>query len=225
MNMKNAKQQSIDTLIGRFNSRHDTTNTLHKSLQAKLNDIATQLNAVEVIRLSNADAATKGRAVEKLKNFSIATENWLKKTIADTNISLDNAARLQAGMVAGPYGAEIRQRLHEMKPGDKIKAVMSLIQARDGASLSAVLDSPALLTGLSTDEIGKFKAQYYEVACPDIVQAANTFKELADTVDAGVRTALSAAREYSNPDGRDVQAKAKALDAANAQLAGGSNGN
>lgn len=197
--------KSMDLLVQRFKERHDSQNTLHKDLQARLNDLTGQLNALEVIRQNrdplaspDAHALKVGQAASRLRFLAEEAEKVITSKAKEAEGSFEAALRENSGLKPGPYAPEIRQRLHDLKPGEKVKAIQSLIEGKDGSSLSAIFDAPTMLSGLSATDISTYKEQYYKVAVPEIVKARDTYRDLTEHVQTAIKTSLSAASEYSD---------------------------
>lgn len=205
---------TMNQLTRRFVEKHDSQNKLHKDLQARLNDLAGQLQSVEVLR-QTSDALTVGRGMNRLNTLTDAAESWLSKNKVDTEKSFEAAMREKAGLTPGPYGQEIRSRLHAMNPGDRVKAVHDLIQAHDGQTLAAILDAPSMLTGLTQEDLGKYREQFYQIAVPDLVKARDTFRDLSEHVQAAVDTCRKISLEHNDPAKlRELEEREAAIKAA-----------
>ncbi|HBG47232.1 MAG TPA: hypothetical protein DDW94_09630 [Deltaproteobacteria bacterium] len=194
--------KALDTLKVRFQEKHDKQNRDHKALQTTLNDLADALKAVEFIRANpqgGDHALNVGRAAARLQVLAEAAEAAITTKATSAGASFESSLREHSGLVNGPYAVEIRQRLQGMAPGEKVKVVQAMIESRDGSSLAAIIDAPSMLTGLSSEDIGKFREQYFQTAAPDIVKARDTYRDLNEHVQAAVKTSLTAASEYSDP--------------------------
>lgn len=197
--------KSLDLLVQRFRERHDPQNPLHKDFQIRLNDLTSQMYALEVIRqnrearpLGDTYQAHVGRAAGRLKQLAEDASNAITAKSTAAEGSFEVALRKESGLVNGPFAAEVRQIIHGLKPGEKVKIIQSMIEGKDGASLSAILDAPSILTGLSSEDLGKFREQYFNATCPDLVRARDTFRDLTEHVITAVKTSISAASEYSD---------------------------
>lgn len=127
----------------------------------------------------------------------------------------------RSGLKPGAYGQEIRSRFHAMSPGDKVKALQSLIEGKDGASLDAILNAPPVLTGLNPAELTNYREQFFQAACPELVQARDVYRDLKSHIDAAIETVDAATNEYSDPIKlRDLEEREAASVAATAQLEG-----
>lgn len=182
---------TMHQLSKRFTERADGKNALHKDLAGRLKDLANQLEAVETLRTPQAAA--------RLRYLAEAAEGVLRSKSTEASASFDAALREHSGLKAGAYGPEIRANIKALSPGERVKAIQALIEVQDGSSLSAIFDAPPMLSGMSTDDLGKFREQYYQVAAPDLVKAREVFSDLAECVNAAVKTSLTAALEYGDP--------------------------
>lgn len=194
---------ALDALAQRFKEKHDPQNNAHKDLQVRLNDLAGQLRAVEFIRKNPPQSGDHGldvqRAAARLKFLADEAAKAFTTKAKEAEISFERSLREYSGLTNGPFSVEIRARLHGMKPGDRVKAVQGMITNTDGAGLAAILDSPPLLTGLSPEDIPKFREQFYQKTVPDIIKARDTYRELSEHALAATRTTLNAVAEYSDP--------------------------
>ncbi len=220
--------ESLNTLVRRFNERHDPKNTSHKDLQVRLNDLCGQVRALEILRLNrdplaslDAHDLTVGRAAARLRQLGEVAAKAIEVKEQETAASFTAAFREHGKLQPGPYGREIRARLYDMKPTDKVRTIQALIEAKDGASLSALFDAPPMLTGLSAEDIGKFREQFYLTACPDIVKSRDIFRDLTEHVQTAVKISLIAATEYSDPRKlRELEEREAALIKAGGELKG-----
>ena len=193
---------AIDALCQRFKEKHDPQNKGHKDLQVKLNDLAAQLQAVEFTR-KNPQGSDHGltvqRAAARLKLLAEEGAKAITAKSKEAEISFERSLREHSGLTNGPYAVEIRQRLNEMKPGERVKVVQAMITAKDGSSLAAIFDAPPFLTGLAPKDTSKFREQFFQSTAPDIVKARDVYRELSEHVNAAIRTALNVASELSDP--------------------------
>ena len=224
--------RGMGTLYQRFTERRDSQNELHKGLQAVMNDLASNLIALETVRqnpdprmptdghnLNVSGMASKLQAMtEEMRTAVISKAEEIEKGLAAEMSS-------RSGLKSGPYAMEIRSRFFTMTPGDRVKTIQSLIDARDGASLDAILNSPPLLTGLLPQDINKYRTQYFQTAVPELVKARDVYKDLADHVQSAIDTVVSATSEYSDPRKlKGLEDREGASVAAQAHLEGGSHG-
>lgn len=191
--------KSMDLLVQRFKERHDAQNALHRDLQIRLNDLTGQLHALETIRQTALDPLNVGRAAGRLRLIAEEAQKAITSKAQEAAASFESALREHSRLTPGPFGAEIRARLHAMKPGERVKAIQAMIESKDGSSLAGIVDAPSMLTGLSAEDLGKFRDQFYRVAVPELVQARDTFRDLAEHLQTAIKTAMSAASEYSDP--------------------------
>ncbi len=201
---------SLRHLVERMAECTERDNTAHKRLNEAVRFVVSQVEAVE--SLSGADDPLMvERAVARLRTLTEAATEKVEKAGRDAEKSFDAALREKVGLTPGPFGPEIRARLYDMKPADRMATIQGLIEAKDGSSLHAVLSAPAVLTGLSGEEAAKFRRQFYEVAAPELVKARSAYEELHDHAEAIVKAASRASLEYGSP--RRL-AKLEAADAA-----------
>lgn len=198
--------KSLDLLTQRFKERHDSQNHQHKDLQSKLNDLTGQLYALETIRQTrdplaspDAHALNVGRAAERLRHLAETAAETISAKAYEAESSFEAALREHGKLQPGPFGAEIRQRVHSLAPGERVKAIQALIESKDGVSLEAIFSAPSILIGLNSEDIGKFREQYYQAACPELVKARDTYRDLTEHINTAVKTSISAASEYSDP--------------------------
>lgn len=197
--MKNTRfTETMGTLSKRFTAKMDGANALHKDLAGRFSELAKQLNALEALR-ETSDLLTTARAANRLKFLAEEHGKVIVSKSKEAALAFESALQEHGGLKPGPFAPEIRQRLHAMKPGERITAIQAMVTARDGQSLAAVLDAPGILTGLSPDELSKTREQYYQTACPDLVKARDVHRDLVEHIDAAIKTSLTAATVYGDP--------------------------
>lgn len=202
MNRPTGYTKAIDTLILRFKEKHDPQNALHKDLQTRLIDLAAQLHAMEFVRQNprgGDHALNVGKAAARLKALTETAAEAVSKKATAAEGSFESALREHSKLTSGPFAVEIRKRVHDLKPGEKVKIIQTMIENKDGASLSAILDAPSILTGLSSEDLGRLREQYFQAACPDIFNERDRFRDLIEHVQTAIKTSISAALEYSDP--------------------------
>ena len=203
---------AIGELEKRTAAKWDPQNQTHKILFTGLKRLGDQVRAIDTLSSVAHDAGTMMRALNRLSTLTDAEELNFNKLVGETQKSFEAALREKAGLTPGPYGPELRARLHAMNPGERVKAVHELIKAHDGSTLAAIFDAPSMLTGLSEADISTFREQYYQTACPGLVKARDTFQDLSEHVGAAVNTCRKISLEYSDP------AKLKELEAQEAAV-------
>lgn len=194
---------AIDSLVQRFKEKHDPQNDAHKELKVRVNDLVEQLRAVEFIRKNPPQSGDHGldvqRAAARLKFLADEAAKAFTMKAKEYELSFERSLREHSGLANGPYAVEIRERLYGMKPAERVKAVQGMITNKDGSALAAIFDAPPLLTGLSPEDIPKFREQFFQSTVPDIVKARDVYRELSEHAHAAIRTALKAATDYSDP--------------------------
>lgn len=226
-------QRGLETLVQRFKEKHDSQNALHKGLQSTLNDLASNMTALETVRQNpdsrlpkDAHALTVSRLAGKLNTMTEEMRTAITLKAAETERGLAAEMASRSGLKPGAYGAEIRSRFYAMSPGDKAKTIQGLIEGKDGASLDAILNSPPVLTGLLPQDIISYREQYFLAACPEFVKARDVYRDLKSHVDAALQAVEAATNEYSDPlKLRDLEAREAASGAAQTKLEGVSHGN
>lgn len=226
-------QRGLETLVQRVKEKHDPQNTLHKGLQSVINDLASNMHALEVVRQTVDPRMPKeghilnvSRVAAKLQTTTEGMRDHISKQAEEVERGLAAEMSSRSGLKPGAYGLEIRSRFHGMSPGDKVKTVQGLIEGKDGASLDAILNAPPVLTGLLPQDIVTYREQFYTSVCPELVQARDTYRDLKSHIDAAIETVEAATTEYSDPlKLRDLEERESASVAAAAQLEGGNHAN
>ncbi|OGP64677.1 MAG: hypothetical protein A3K22_04970 [Deltaproteobacteria bacterium RBG_16_42_7] len=223
-------QRSVKTLVERFREKQDTQNELHKGLQSVLNDLSSNMAALETIRQNPDPRMPKEGHILNVSKMAgklqAMTEEMRKAVIqkageVEKGLAAEMSSR--SGLKPGPYAIELRQRFFSMSAGDRVKTIQNLIDSRDGASLDAILNAPPVLTGLLPQDITSYREQYFQTACPELYQARETYRDLKSHIDAAIDTVQAATTAYSDPlKLRDLEASEAASAGAQAQLEGGS---
>lgn len=221
--------RGLETLVQRFKEKHDPQNALHKGLQSVINDLASNVTALETVRQNPDPRMPKdghilnvSRIAAKLQGTTEGMREHIEKQAKEVEAGLAAEMASRSGLKPGAYGAEIRNRFYAMSPGDKVKTLQNLIEGKDGGSLDALLNSPPVLTGLLPQDITSYREQYFQSACPELVRARDIYRDLKSHVDAAIATVESATIEYSDPlKLRDLEEREAASVAATAQLEGG----
>lgn len=225
--------KGMDTLTERFKERHDTQNELHKGLQSTLNDLSSQMQAVETLRQTRGPLVTPeahvlgvGRAATNLKDYAERTKKIVESRFSEAMKGMDSEMASISGLKPGVYAPEIRARFQNMKEVDRVKTLQSLIEAKDGASLDAILNAPPVLTGLLPREIITYRTQFYQTACPDLVKARDLYTDLNAHVTAAIDSVTAATKEYSDPGKlKELEEREAVSSHAQAVLEGGGHGN
>lgn len=221
--------EGLATLKQRFIERNDSQNELHRGLKGVINDLASNMIALETVRQTVDPRMSKDAHILNVSKLATKLQGMteemrkaitLKSEETEKGMAAEMASR--SGLKPGPYAAEIRQRFHAMTPGDRVKTIQGLIDSKDGASLDAILNSPPVLTGLLPQDIVTYREQFYTSACPELTKALTTYKDLAEHVLAAVATVETATKEYSDPKKlKDLEEREAASVAAQAKLGGG----
>lgn len=221
--------KAMDTLAARFDAKYDRQNPQHKTLAEPLKALSNQLHALETIKQNrdplgshNAHILEVGKAANRLRYLAEENGKFITNEAKKAEASFEAALKEHGRLQPGPFAPEIRLRIYGLKPADRVRTIQDLIEGRDGVSLSAILEAPRVLTGLSADDIGKFREQYFQAACPDLIKARDTYRDLASHAQAVIATSLKAASEHGAPDRlRELEAmdaaSAKAKEALNGQ--------
>lgn len=225
-------QRGMETLVLRFKEKHDSQNALHKSLQSTLNDLCSNMAALETVRLNpdsrlpkDAHTLNVSRLASKLQGTTKGMREYISKQAGETERGMAAEMASRSGLKPGAYAPEVRSRFHSMTPGDRIKTIQGLIESKDGASLDALLNSPPVLTGILPQDITNYREQYFTAVCPELVKARDVYRDLKSHIDAAIATVETATIEYTDPQKlRDLELREASSVAAQAQLEGVSHG-
>jgi hypothetical protein len=208
--------------IGSRMSKAAEKNAYARSLQIHVNQMIRSVEGLENFSANKSpkdtDAGHTLKIAAQAKRLQTETARWEK--VLNDNVrqgidELDRAITEKSGLRENLHGAEIRAAFRGMSLKERSEALNSALKAGDGATIAAISEAPALLSGVTADIQTRYREGIMAALAPEETAAK---AELFESFDAGL-IALglvnrSIASGYDPVKLREIeQAEAKSADA------------
>jgi hypothetical protein len=166
--MKN-KLASLAMIVGRLPANAPE----HEKIKSVLNRLHTEAQNIAKI-VAEPDPMKSAAAITLVLNAEKARLRELAaKSRADiASVLTVNAANVQATqtknskLIPNEYASEIRSVFRALDNGEKAVFIEYAATTNDGPTLAAILQAPAVLTGLSPQLQADYKQYYFDLASP-----------------------------------------------------------
>lgn len=192
------------------------------------------LNAIEGITQMNetrnsletpaAHAVKIAKAASKLAAEAGKIKETAYQEYMQYSVSLTTAIHERAGVQENKYASEIRAAYRALPFDERMPFIQKMIEQVDGASFAAIMQAPALLTGIDPEMNRQLTEAFYLKAAPDLYQEKQDLNEAMDCVAASLKIVEGDTRAYQDPElinrvDSEVKLSAEAADRFNAALA------
>lgn len=218
--------QMSETLDGWLpETADDTTIRLHKEAIKVLEDSRKDLEKIDAAKeaaaqdpnVTTPEAALvdtyrfQKKMLERTTNRSSSTENRLRSYQETIQQKIDSRIRNAA---MNRHANEIRAYLRSLNEGDRTAFLQQAVTNKDIETVSAIIDSPAYLSGLDKETTQFYREQFTKSAFSEEQEMMDHLEKLADTIGRGFNAArYNVDQIYETPKIKraiELRSKAKA---------------
>jgi len=197
--------QTINALIGRLDNLPDSA--IKGKVAQALGHVRRESNLLWGLKPSadHSDAfnmTVKNNEATKMRDRLVKTRGELSSLTTGYRSEQLAARNLKAQLTDGPFSAEIRVLARGMDSAQRLAFIAEAIKTGDTQVAAAMLNCPALLSGLSTEQSALYREAYLEKYAPD--SGADDLRELEMIITTTLNTADSLAVPTSAPVGSTV---------------------
>ena len=196
---------TLNTIAGRITRDGHENNNALRNMQASFNNLANQTKNLSDLYETRSSTVTAdahfvkvSKGASQLKNSREKTSreltNIMTEAVAEANREIASKVRL----IPGPLAAEIRAHAKSLNSQDRLATIKGLADAGDFASLAAITESPAFLSGISVQEQNAFRDAAIQKACPETVANRDLVIERFNELQEGMNTTDSFVAELSD---------------------------
>ena len=156
-------------------------------------------------------------AAKKLDAVINAVNEKMPVLQAERATDIDNRINERLGLVENQYASEVRTAIRNMEIKGRNKAVLQMIEDGDGASLAALTECPAILTGMNADVRQSYKGLLIDKKAPDLAKERDVLMQAVSDISILMKEARAASLAHSDPvkvgkieQGEERAAKAEA---------------
>ncbi|SHK89325.1 hypothetical protein SAMN05216369_3515 [Marinobacter antarcticus] len=161
-----------------------------RSLQIHVNQMVRSVEGLENFSANKSpkdtDAGHTLKIAAQAKRLQTETQRW-EKSLNDNARrginELDMAITEKAGLRETLHGAEIRAAFRGMSFKERGEALNAALKAGDGATIAAISEAPALLSGVTSDMQTRYREGLQEAMAPEETAAK---ADLFEAFDAGL---------------------------------------
>lgn len=177
-----------------FVQLHGTAISLRNSIEA-LGTLYSHPNPLET---SDAHIKRVAKAAGQLSEKVTQTNEAIIRISQQGLKEIDERIRQKVNLEPNGYAPEIRQAFRAMKPAEQIKLLHQLADENRGAELGAIVNAPALLTGIKPELQTKYTDYIISKHAPEEYQEKKAFADSIETAFIAADVGKTVVAEYSD---------------------------
>ena len=156
-------------------------------------------------------------AAKKLDAVIKGVDEKMPVLQAERATDIDSRINERLGLVENQYASEVRTAIRNMESKQRNDAVRQIIKEGDGASIAALIKSPAIISGLDVETQARYNGWLVDEKAPDLAEERDVLMQAVSDISILMKEARAASLAHSDPvkvgkieQGEERAAKAEA---------------
>ena len=139
-------------------------------------------------------------AAKKLDAVVTAVSDRLPVLQTERATDIENRINERLGLVENQYASEVRATIRNMEGKQRNNAVRQIIEAGDGASIAAIIKSPAIISGLDTETQNRYHEWLIDKKAPELAAERDAMLTTVADISTLMSEARAASAAFSDPE-------------------------
>lgn len=196
--MTSTQLRSIRALIQRIPSDAPASAkamTILTKLEKEVIGITSLASKPDSMKSDAANTMILNAEKARLRELAASSRSELAAAISSARATVDTSRGEAGNLTQGEYAAEIRSVFRGLSAAEKAQFIVDATKARDGQSIAAIVEAPAVLTGLTTEQVAGYREHYLDSVAPSSRHERNANDDLQAVCD----TAMDVFDEVAQP--------------------------